>query len=599
MAPVMIVKMKKITLLCLAADRPPTLEALRDLGALHLVPLARPETDDFTETRHALDRATAALNALSAGARARKGLPRPAHAAAMRADPVAAVHDRLTRKRQLAERLDALRAEQMESEPFGDFDPALVRDMAARGMSVRLYHSPSRKPVTPPENACLVLIREDDSGQYFVVVGIGDARADAREIPLPARRPREIRDEQAALLTELDRITAELAALAERGEEIRQTIAALRARIRFIEAREGMGIAEALAYLQGFCPEDLVATIRKAAMNQGWGLVVDDPDPADRVPTLIRNPAWVRPIQAVFSTINILPGYREADVSVAFLVFLSLFFAMIVGDVGYGLVFLLITALARLKARQAPKGPFQLLTLFSVCTIVWGVLCGVYFGITELPAPLRRFRIDWLGDNLNVMHLCLIISAIHLSLAHAWNLARTVNSLQAIAQAGWIAVTWSIFLLARQLIVGVPRPSWFFLLAAAGLAAVILFMTPPQRLKTEWVNHLMLPLTLMSNFGDVLSYLRLFALSIAGLKLAGAFNVMALSVGFSNPLTGLVAAVILFAGHSLNIALSAVSVLVHGIRLNALEFSMHFGLEWTGFPYEPFAGRGPDNKPAT
>jgi V/A-type H+-transporting ATPase subunit I len=115
-------------------------------------------------------------------------------------------------------------------------------------------------------------------------------------------------------------------------------------------------------------------------------------------------------------------------------------------------------------------------------------------------------------------------------------------------------------------------------------------MTPVRRLREEWINHAMLPLTLMSNFGDVLSYIRLFALGVASVQLASAFNsIVTESLGFSSPLAGLFSALLLFAGHTVNIVLSLMSVLVHGIRLNALEFSMHMGLEWTGTAYRPFA----------
>ena len=103
------------------------------------------------------------------------------------------------------------------------------------------------------------------------------------------------------------------------------------------------------------------------------------------------------------------------------------------------------------------------------------------------------------------------------------------------------------------------------------------------------VNHFMVPLNVISNFGDVLSYLRLFALGIASVEVAGAFNTMAQTGGFGDPLRGFGAALILLVGHTLNVGLCALSVLVHGIRLNALEFSMHLGLEWTGFEYRPFA----------
>ena len=107
-----------------------------------------------------------------------------------------------------------------------------------------------------------------------------------------------------------------------------------------------MGAAEAIAYVQGFMPATDVERVRDAAARHGWGLLVEDPGPEDDVPVKLRQPAWVKPIQAVFDGINILPGYAEADVSAVFILFFSLFFAMIVGDAGYGSVFLVLTLLA-------------------------------------------------------------------------------------------------------------------------------------------------------------------------------------------------------------------------------------------------------------
>jgi V/A-type H+-transporting ATPase subunit I len=291
--------------------------------------------------------------------------------------------------------------------------------------------------------------------------------------------------------------------------------------------------------------------------------------------------------------IRILPGYREVDVSAPFLFFLTIFFAMIIGDAGYGLIFLTLTLLARHKMKTAPAGPFILMTVFSVATIVWGILSGAYFGLDPLPAALKPFQdriplTAWLAERQNIMGLCLLIGSIHLSLAHLWNAIRAINSLRALAQLGWIALVWTMFFLARAMMFGLAFPKLYVPIAIAGLVAIVLFMTPPNKLKEEWINHAMLPLSVMSAFGDVLSYLRLYALGVAGFKVAGAFNLLAGGLGFDHVLTGLLAALILFASHALNVALSAMSVLVHGIRLNALEFSMHLGLEWTGFEYRPF-----------
>ena len=114
-------------------------------------------------------------------------------------------------------------------------------------------------------------------------------------------------------------------------------------------------------------------------------------------------------------------------------------------------------------------------------------------------------------------------------------------------------------------------------------------LSPLKQIKSTWENYVSLPLDIISNFVDVVSYLRLFAVGSASLAVAAAFNEMALAGGVSGLLSGALAAFILFAGHALNIVLGAMGILVHGVRLNTLEFSSHLGVQWTGHLYEPFA----------
>ena len=147
---------------------------------------------------------------------------------------------------------------------------------------------------------------------------------------------------------------------------------------------------------------------------------MEDPGPDDNVPTLIRHPKWVKPIKAVFDVIGILPGYKEVDISAVFLLFFSIFFAMLIGDAGYGLLFLIATLAAKFKLRDAPSYPFTLMGILSGGTIVWGVLTGNYFGV-QAGGPLSKLSIDWLNNDNNLMGLCFLIGAIHLTIAHVWN----------------------------------------------------------------------------------------------------------------------------------------------------------------------------------
>lgn len=100
----------------------------------------------------------------------------------------------------------------------------------------------------------------------------------------------------------------------------------------------------------------------------------------------------------------------------------------------------------------------------------------------------------------------------------------------------------------------------------------------------------MLPFDVIGNFADLVSYVRLFAVGSAGLAVAIAFNELAIGPGIDGVGDAIKASIVLFLGHSLNIVLCLMSILVHGVRLNTLEFSRHVGLEWAGFHYEPFTG---------
>jgi V/A-type H+-transporting ATPase subunit I len=134
-------------------------------------------------------------------------------------------------------------------------------------------------------------------------------------------------------------------------------------------------------------------------------------------------------------------------------------------------------------------------------------------------------------------------------------------------------------------------PGFLLPLFISSLALVILFMTPLKSMKTEWYNHIMLPLSVINAFGDVVSYVRLFAVGSAGAAISIAFNQMAVGDGIHSWASGVSAVIILFLAHSLNIILCALAVIVHGVRLNTLEFSGHLGMQWTGMPYAPLARR--------
>lgn len=580
----MIVKMKKLTLLCTRSSQETTLAALRDLGVVHLTHVQPPESADLDQARNRLVYVRRALEVL------RK------HPHAESSDePVDTVIENvwklIHRRMELEEKREMLRLEQQYLLPFGEFSPDAVRDLARRGIAVRFFQASVKEGISLPEGCVLKELRRERGTVTYAAISRAGVELNVQEMPLPERPLSAVNEELAKTEQELVRTDEASGRYAGDRARIASVFQQSEDTVCYLEARAGMGADGPVTYLQGFFPQEQETAVRKAAGLNGWAALVREAGEGDEPPTLLRSPKWVEPIKAVFDMIGVTPGYHEVDISVAFLAFFSLFFAMLVGDAGYGILFLVLTLAAKVKFRKAPQNVFNLLLITSVCTIIWGVLTGTYFGLSEIPAPLKQLRLGWLtgeGAESNLMLLCFVIGAVHLTIAHAWNAVRICNTWQVLAQIGWIGSTLTMFFAARTMVLGEVFPPFMLNVLWVSIALILFFMNPVKKIKTEWFNYVILPLNIVSNFVDLVSYLRLFAVGAAGFAVANAFNQMAFEAGEGKFLGGLITAVIIFAAHALNIVLSAMGVMVHGIRLNTLEFSGHIGVQWAGRRYAPF-----------
>jgi V/A-type H+/Na+-transporting ATPase subunit I len=595
----MIVPMKQVTVAAASSDQAATLRSLQDAGTVHLVETAKSTTDRLTIVRARLEAARHAAGMLAAAAQQeRKGRRAPDEARPPGTADRRSAEEVVTEVERLASRLDDLRStreelaqQQQRLALFGAFDPIEVRRLASQGVGVRLSRPPVRRPPESVEDAVWIELARDREHLALALVGdleTVEAAEVPDEVPLPTDSPQRIQQLIEEVERDLGRTREGLAALSERRLEVERWLQRTEDELRFEEARAAMETLGAVSLLRGFVPEDEVERLSALARERGWGLWVTDVADDAAAPTLIRNPRWVESIRPVFGFLGIVPAYGQVDISLPFLVFFSIFFAIIVGDAGYGLVFLALTELARRRLPSASPNVIRLLRMLSLGTIAWGVATGSYFGVA-LPGVFAALQLGWLTDERNVMTLAFTIGVLHLTLAHGWNIVRFSNSTRALVELGWIFTTWTMYFLARQLVVGDPFPPLAWASLAIGVTLIVLFITPWRKLRSEWFTHAMLPLNLVSNFVDVVSYVRLFAVGAATFAVAEAFNDLALSIGLGGVVGGLVSALVLFFGHTLNVLLAAMGVLVHGVRLNTLEFAGHLGLSWTGYPYRPFA----------
>jgi V/A-type H+-transporting ATPase subunit I len=334
------------------------------------------------------------------------------------------------------------------------------------------------------------------------------------------------------------------------------------------------------------------------AEGHGLAVLVEEPGPADRPPTLLENPGPLAAGQDLVGFYQV-PAYGSWDPSRIVFISFTLFFAMILSDAGYALVLGLLLAVfwPRLGRSAGGRRARTLCALLVGGAFLWGVLVGSYFGVTPGTATLGgHLRLLDIHDFDTMMRLSVGIGILHLVLAHleqAW-LRRNWSSL---AHAGWIAAMLGGF--ALWLGEGAGAPGWLGTAGrwGLGLGLLAVFTFTSERAVHDLRGVLlrlldgMRALTGVTRiFGDVLSYLRLFALGLASASLALTFNDLARQAGEVQGPGLLYTILILLAGHLLNLLLAVMSGVVHGLRLNYIEF-YNWALSGEGYAFQPFRKR--------
>ena len=188
-----------------------------------------------------------------------------------------------------------------------------------------------------------------------------------------------------------------------------------------------------------------------------------------------------------------------------------------------------------------------------------------------------------------VQKFMFLVGAIHLTIAHLQLAWKYNNSVKAIAQLGWIAIIWGLFLIVNQMVLRVPAPAIMAWLFGVGALLVGLFSNPRAGFFRGMLSSLgSLPLSIINGFSDIISYVRLYAVGLSTVLMASSFNQMAIGDGITTVFAGIGAVVVLILGHGLNMILAAMAVLVHGVRLNMLEYAGHANVEFSGNTYNPF-----------
>ncbi len=474
---------------------------------------------------------------------------------------------------------------------WGQFDASVLERLKQRGWNVLLCRTQRKAKLLQPKDVEFFDVGGDRQQRCFIAI----SRNELSKSTLPA--------ESFPCGMDMHAVEAQLADAKERSRVASEKIdecalkreAVLMARKRIEDAitfeatRSGMGKAgKMLTYLSGYIPVSKLDELRRAANRYGWAVRYEDVADDDMAaPTKLCLPKPFRMAQCILDFIGVLPGYHEVDVSVSVLFWLTFFCGMLVGDAGYGLVFTLLTGVALFKKRKEPSRglPFEVLQLLfamSASILVWGSLSGTWFGLAAGGLP-------WLADDANGDHIklfCFFLVATHLSFARLWKSAICASWRDRLGNIGWAIFMWANFFTVKALLVDNSFAHFTFPTYLYAISGVMILL-----FAIDWKSFgdvIYSPFNFINSVSDVLSYIRLYAVGLSSLYIAKAFNDMAVSIWSANRWLIPVGLIVLLFGHLLNIALAAMGVLVHGIRLNTLEFSSHIGIDWCGRAYTPF-----------
>lgn len=595
-----IVQLKKLTFCGLRKDKQQVLEQLQGLGELHLIPLKplppNPENRDEKQAALLLQ----ALRYLNDCLRKRHQVVSDKNFNIDRI--VEQVLKLKSKTRELRDRHDALLKRIQDLKPWGDF---ILPESGLLSCQCFWFYIVPRRLMGKLKDCGYVWQTVYQNNLFSYVVVIAENEPPETALPVPRTHTGSLplstlQDQAGELEMTLEDLQAE-------RESYTRWITMLT--LHFTESQNHDELQQAQAItrdeigvfaLQGWLPEKRVDYYLQFADEQGLALLIEDPAAGDNPPTLLENPP---PLAGGEDLVNFYqtPGYRAWDPSLIVFFSFSLFFAMILSDAGYAAVFLALLVWKWRRLGGTGKGRrFRMLAASTIgLSLVWGVLCGSYFGYDPGSGNvLSSFKLFDLNDFDGMMQLTIAIGVLHIALANSVKAWQRRRSSQALAPIGWIGLVSGGFCLW----LAQTQQSQSYLIIGKGLlisGAVLLILFSSERRVRRWSDWFWRLLDgcksligITQLFGDVLSYMRLFALGLASASLALTFNHLAEHVLRDMPGPGLLFSIlILLLGHSLNLLLCILSGLVHGLRLNFIEF-YNWSVSDEGYPFKAFSKKG-------
>ncbi|MDO5035441.1 MAG: V-type ATPase 116kDa subunit family protein [Porphyromonas sp.] len=499
--------------------------------------------------------------------------------------------------------LSAVKADLQELEPWGDFDPALITKLEQSGQHLHFWKIPKQQ-YNPEweESQSAVPINDEGRFLYFVTldtnkVPTGLPNADLLKLPTRSKSMLEV--EQTTIEGRLQALHETLVYLAYHPHPAEEELIRLENEFNFEYANfQGDRLFEdKLVILEGWVPESQASSMELALSQAGYAYVeLDFVEDQEQPPIKLTNSRFARVFQPLVEMFS-LPNYYEIDPTPLVAPFFLLFFGICFGDAGYGLLLLLASTFMKPKAKESTKPLLELGQWLGLSGFVIGFFSGSFFGIelvkVEWLAAIREYFIS----SENMMVISVAIGFIHVIFGKyvaAYKKQKQKGLRHALSEYAWPTVILLAGLMFILPMAQITIPKWveYVLYGVVGLSVLlILFYNSPG--KNIFLNVGIALWETYNNasglIGDVLSYIRLFAIGLTGAVLGQVFNNLAMMV--TSDLNIFIAipigAIILLLGHGINFGLTTIGALVHPIRLIYVEYFNNSAYEGGGEAYNP------------
>lgn len=641
----MIVQMKKVSIVVLNKERRKALEQLKNIGVVHLEQLEG-SSEKLAAYKEASNNATTACAILGDIKLPKKHEEPQKLSSEQVSKKCLEVIELYEKKKRLLEEISSNSLDLERFSGWGDVNPEDFVYLAQKNISFKMYEIPEDKYYQIDDSVETLCVNKQKKTVRFLLLNAKDERPaglppEAYEVPMPESSTTEIAKRIENNIKKTEEIDNQLKAEAIYMPSINAFKKSLESDILFENVYSGMGKESDgkdfdLAWISGFVPVDSFESLEKAVKENSWAMASSEPSEEDNVPTKLKNNKLVSLIYPLTDFLGTVPGYHEYDISGWFLFFFSIFFGMIFGDGGYGLLVTLVAVCMIIKSVSAKKGVSALsglMLILGLSTVVWGLVTCTWFGLKpeQLPKWLVALSVPqisnayadaqwlpfwatdvskgYLTSAQNLQIFCFSLAFLQLSVAHVKGIVRNRKSLKMLGELGSLLQLWGMYYVVLSMVVsssifsfsevvyGIPIGTVSIGLVAFGFTLSFIFSNYEGNLGKSILesckNIISVLLGVVNVFSDIVSYIRLWAVGLAGAAISNTVNEMA------GPLLGhallfIAFVVLILFGHGLNMILNLLSVIVHGVRLNTLEFSTHLGMSWSGFKYSPFCNT--DNK---